>query len=380
MSDDEKLKRILIVDDEEDMVWSLKNNLCNEALRVEILTASSGEEALEVLKSSSQVDLVLTDIKMPGISGLDLLIEIKNRYPYTGVIIMTAFPSNEYKREALLKGSMHFLEKPFDINALRKMVTHALREDNMFKGTVAGVGLIDVIQIKAMSGVSGALRVKDGARRGIIYFDKGQVIHAICDDLEGIDAFFQIMEFSGGILDSLNVTNFPGQTITQPIEALLIEGARRKDEKAAAAAAGKDGASASPEPPDKEEDIANKEDDMAELKDVLTEFTNIPGVNTACLVGRDGFLLDSIAIAGIDTEMIGAIASSGFGSSEAMGNQLGKGHLSMSMIEYENGPVMLSPIGADAFLVIVADKEANLGMIRLKIKKHTSEIEQTAAI
>jgi predicted regulator of Ras-like GTPase activity (Roadblock/LC7/MglB family) len=119
---------------------------------------------------------------------------------------------------------------------------------------------------------------------------------------------------------------------------------------------------------------------MSSLKDVLSEFTNIPGVNTACLVGRDGFLLDSIAISGIDTEMIGAIASSGFGASESMGKQLGKGVMSMSMIEYGNGPVMLSPVGDDAFLVIVADKDANLGMIRLKIKKHASHIAETAAI
>jgi len=63
-----------------------------------------------------------------------------------------------------------------------------------------------------------------------------------------------------------------------------------------------------------------------------------------------------------------------------MGNQLGKGQLSMSMIEYDEGPVMLSPIGEDAFLVVVADKDANLGMIRLKIKKHTGDIVASAAI
>ena len=379
MSGKEKLKKILIVDDEEDILWSLQNNLCNDALQVDIAVAASGEEALKILGNSEQIDLVITDIKMPGISGLDLLIEIKNRYPYTSVIIMTAFPSTEYKKEAILKGSLHFLEKPFDINALREMVTLAVKEDNMFRGTVAGVGLTDVIQIKALSGINSALRVKDGDKQGIIYFENGQVIHAICDDIEGEEAFYQIMEFTGGLLDSISVTNLPDQTITAPVEALLIEGVRRLDEKLAA----EDAAESSADEDSVvniEEDNANKEDDMADLKDVLTEFTNIPGVNTACLVGRDGFLLDSIAISGIDTEMIGAIASSGFGASEAMGAQLGKGALSMSMIEYNEGPVMLSPVGKDAFLVVVAEKDANLGMIRLKIKKHTSQIVESAAI
>ena len=123
-----------------------------------------------------------------------------------------------------------------------------------------------------------------------------------------------------------------------------------------------------------------EEEKMGTLQELLTEFTNIPGVNTACLVGRDGFLLDSVTIAGTDAETIGAIASSGFGASESMGNQLDKGIMAMSMIEYDNGPVMLAPVGSDAFLVIVADKNSNLGMIRLKIKKHAGEIATAAAI
>jgi len=116
------------------------------------------------------------------------------------------------------------------------------------------------------------------------------------------------------------------------------------------------------------------------LADLLTEFTNIAGVSTVCLVGRDGFVLDSVARSGVETEMIGAIASSGFGTSESMGNQLEKGSLSMTMVEYEEGPVMLSPVGQEAFLVVVADKDSNLGMIRLKLKKHSPEIELAAAI
>ena len=94
----DKMKKILIVDDEEDMIWSLQQNINNELLQVEIFTAPSGEEALPIL-NGNHIDLVLSDIRMPGMSGLDLLLEIKNRFPYTQVIIMTAFPSNEFKNE-----------------------------------------------------------------------------------------------------------------------------------------------------------------------------------------------------------------------------------------------------------------------------------------
>ena len=119
---------------------------------------------------------------------------------------------------------------------------------------------------------------------------------------------------------------------------------------------------------------------MTDIQKILAEFTNIDGVHTACLVGRDGFLLDSIARTGIDAEMIGAIASSGFGSAESMGNQLGQGDLTMTMLEYNEGPVMFSPVGSEAFLVIVADQDTNLGWIRIAIKKNSAKIEQAAAI
>ena len=124
----------------------------------------------------------------------------------------------------------------------------------------------------------------------------------------------------------------------------------------------------------------SREDKMATTKEILNELAKIQSVDAVCLVARDGFLLDSIARTGIDTEMIGAIASSGFGASESMGRQLGKGTMTISMIEFEKGPVMLSPVGDDAFLVIIADKDANLGMIRLKLKKHCGELAVAAAI
>jgi predicted regulator of Ras-like GTPase activity (Roadblock/LC7/MglB family) len=118
----------------------------------------------------------------------------------------------------------------------------------------------------------------------------------------------------------------------------------------------------------------NREAAMATAQDILKEFAGQQGVEAVCLVGRDGFLLDSISRTGIDAETVGAIASTGFGSSESIGGQLGKGELNMSMIEFENGPVMFSPVGSDAFVVIIADKQANLGMIRLKLKKYSSEL------
>ena len=418
-----KLKKVLIVDDEEDMIWTLQKNLTNDTLRAEIITASSGEKALEIIKNTP-VDLIVTDIRMSGMSGIDLLIEVRNNYPNIGVIVMTAYPTTESKTKAIIKGSLYFLEKPFDINEMRDVVRHVLREDSLFKGTVAGVELTDIIQINSLSRSSTVLKVRAKNKEGIIFFREGSVVHAICGEFEGEEAFYEIMTFKGGVLEGTKAGGVPTVTIRRSVEALLIEGTRRLDEQRArhgddqelemdeaispddsewksdttvmlsgvatkaergssairddvsffaGSHSGNDGSSHI-------QQIKDAEDSMEGLQKLLGEFTNIPGVNTACLVGRDGFLLDSKAIAGVDTEMIGAIASSGFGASEAMGRQLGKGPLAMTMLEYESGPVMLSPVGSEAFLVVVAERESNLGMIRLKIKRHSKEIQAAAAI
>ncbi|MBU0483136.1 MAG: response regulator [Proteobacteria bacterium] len=230
MAKKKALKKILVVDDEEDIIWSLKEFLVNKELQAEVFTASSGEEALEKL-AQERIDLVITDIKMPGMSGLDLLVEIKNRFPYIVVIIMTAFPSSDFKRESLLKGGLYFIEKPFDIKMVREKVIEALRETGQFKGVLTGINLGVVIQIKCMSESTEALRVTEGSRQGIIFFQRGEIIHAICDELEGEEAFYEIMSFPNGHLDSVNIIELPERTISKPYVALLMEGVRRQDEQ-----------------------------------------------------------------------------------------------------------------------------------------------------
>lgn len=407
MSKQDRKKRVLIVDDEEDMIWSLQKNLPNESLQVIIFIASSGEEALSILEKK-KIDLIVTDIRMPGISGIDLLITVRNKYPDIGVIVMTAFPSTESKAEVMEKGGLRFIEKPFDIKEMRDSVQSALKMDSHFEGKMTGIQLTDIIQINNLSQASTALRVNTDGREGVIYFFEGSIVHATCDDLVGEDAFYKLIRFKGGTIETFYPDTFPESTINTPVGVLLLKGTLLADEmdengdflkeldqeqQPALETVVEDEPPAAIYEPELEssdpviDDVypaemnnLEVEEGMNELKELLTEFTNIPGANTACLVGRDGFLLESVALSGIDAEMIGAIASSGFGASEAMGNQLQKGGMSMTMVEYENGPVMFSPVGTEAFLVIIADKDANLGMIRLKIKKHSKDIEHKAGI
>jgi hypothetical protein len=110
------------------------------------------------------------------------------------------------------------------------------------------------------------------------------------------------------------------------------------------------------------------------LKPLLEEFLKVEGVSAAVVVGRDGFVIESAVSGKVDIEALGAMASTGLGTSEAMGTTLGKGELSQMLVELEKGPILLSPLSADELIAIVADTTANVGRIRYELKKNKERI------
>jgi len=106
---------ILIVDDEKNYPLILSAVLAEEGF--ETLTAHSGLEALELL-ANSDIDLVLTDMKMPSMDGIDLLERIKQENPNLPVIVMTAYGTVEKAVEAMQKGAYNYILKPFDNDQL----------------------------------------------------------------------------------------------------------------------------------------------------------------------------------------------------------------------------------------------------------------------
>jgi DNA-binding NtrC family response regulator len=119
-------KRILIVDDEETLTFSLYQAFIKSPANIEVITAASGEEAARNL-AAAKFDLVLTDIRMPGMDGLELLTQIKKKYPGTRVIVMTAYGSLEKKEESIQKGADYYLEKGTDLSDIRKAVMEFLQ-------------------------------------------------------------------------------------------------------------------------------------------------------------------------------------------------------------------------------------------------------------
>ncbi|MDH7593021.1 MAG: roadblock/LC7 domain-containing protein [Methanomicrobiales archaeon] len=110
------------------------------------------------------------------------------------------------------------------------------------------------------------------------------------------------------------------------------------------------------------------------LKQILSEFLKLDGVSAAVVVGRDGFVIESAVSGKVDIEALGAMASTGVGTSEAMGTELGKGQLTQMLVELQEGPIILSPLSPDELIAIVANNGANIGRIRYELKKNRERI------
>ena len=118
------MDKILIVDDEPNIHYSFRRVLGNE---YEIVSAFSGDEALQQVGDQS-LRLVLMDVRMPGINGLDALQELKHHRPDLPVIMMTAFVSAETAIRATTLDAEDYLVKPFDVDALKRLIATTLRQ------------------------------------------------------------------------------------------------------------------------------------------------------------------------------------------------------------------------------------------------------------
>ena len=101
---------ILVVDDEMMMRNLLKKILSNDGFKV--ILAEDGEDALRIL-GNSKVDLIISDMKMPNLNGLELLRIVKDKYPRIGMVMMTGYGDAYSVKDALLLGADEYITKPF---------------------------------------------------------------------------------------------------------------------------------------------------------------------------------------------------------------------------------------------------------------------------
>ncbi len=402
-------KRILIVDDEKTLLHTFSNSLKAYSSNLEIVTAENGLQAVDILRSL-HVDLVVTDLKMPGMDGFQLLIHMKKHFPDMPVIVMTAVGSPEVADRLRSLGTVSYLEKPINIKDLALKIFQGFAAAS--EGRIFGVTLAGFLQLVVMEQKSCALKIRSGNKSGTLLIKNGDLIDAKTEDLSGEAAACDIVTWEDTEIRMGNYTGERTKKIDAALSEILIDAFRMRDERERAARKRRkpaEGAVAGGEELHEEEEAAEPEgkapargadkkgsgpaqdagagedapaappaDRGRTLRDLLSGLSRLQGVTAACLVGRDGFLIDGVFNANIEAELVGAIGSASFAAAASIGRELGNGELEITMLEFEQSGVIVAPVGNDFLLVIAARKDANFGMLRIKIKKLGREIEAAA--
>ncbi|MEW5814211.1 MAG: response regulator, partial [Spirochaetota bacterium] len=123
------MKRILVVDDEKNMCEVLKLLLENDGYAV--TTAADGREAIEKLNRGEVIDLIISDLKMPGIDGMGILNFLKETGRDLPLVFITAYGSIESAVEAMKKGASDFITKPFNKDVIRHIIARIFQVENL---------------------------------------------------------------------------------------------------------------------------------------------------------------------------------------------------------------------------------------------------------
>ncbi|MGB8252907.1 MAG: response regulator [Anaerolineaceae bacterium] len=240
-----KIKRILIVDDEIPILSVLKNSLKKLGDELEVSTATDGQTALEQLKQNS-FDLVVTDYKMAGMDGLELLEAVRALQPDVVTILMTAYGNDKVEAETRRLNTYRYLIKPVEIDHFRQIVKSALndmtaREDGSeYPGRQAksdGRTLIETetrrtmgelsrvtiypAQNEAMDRILGNLMVRCPAQYALVTEVNGQLI-SVRGERELTDPVVLASLIAGDIAASQEVARVTGQY--QHFQFVLREG------------------------------------------------------------------------------------------------------------------------------------------------------------
>lgn len=233
--------RVLVVDDEENLNWSLVTSLRRENYAADgALTAEDARRRM----TDAPYDCVISDIQMPGMDGFQLLTWLREQRPQPRVIMMTAFGSPSARQEAFRNGVVAFMEKPFDLTMLKHELRKALDANEQQS---VSYDLLEITQVISLGRQDVAVQARVTDRVGQLVFERGELISASFGGLRGEQAFFAMC---AGPAQQAAPTPVPAQVernITQPVSALIFDALLKRD--AGLAAALSTDANASPSSP-----------------------------------------------------------------------------------------------------------------------------------
>jgi CheY-like chemotaxis protein len=229
----ESRHKILLLDDDPDVLEMYKEMLLQLPSKPEIHTAVTGTRALALLEAEP-FRLLMCDLKMPKMDGLQVLSIVRRRFPELRTVVLTGVQDEEFRSRAYALGVDLFWLKPETQQNMQMFVEcleSLLGHDPVggFRG-VQSKSLLDIIQMECLSLSSSVLRITRGTLVGKIWIVGGELIHAETEGAVGETAFRRILEWKSGTFENLPPELEHERTINKPVNALLLEMAQAMDE------------------------------------------------------------------------------------------------------------------------------------------------------
>ena len=227
-------RRILLVDDDANFAGLLKDFLLTyRPGEWTVHTAANYNEALACLKEHS-FNLVVLDLQMPVMDGMQFLTLLKRSYPGLQVIILSGFVTPEKRTHCLQNGAALVLDK-LDFAGGFENICAALENvasvtNEGFRGMLRQVGLPDVLQMECLGRKSTLLEINSHVASGRVFIEDGSIIHAESGPLQGEPALFQLLGLTGGEFHLGPFAKPSRITIDGHWESLLMEAMRLRDE------------------------------------------------------------------------------------------------------------------------------------------------------
>jgi CheY-like chemotaxis protein len=229
----EERHKILLLDDDTELLAVYRDVLAQLPSKPEIHTATNGTRAISLL-DAEPFRLLICDLKMPKMDGLQVLSIVRRRFPELRTVVLTAVPDEEFRARAYALGVDLFWLKP-ETQQNMKMFLECIesllgRDVNIgFRG-IQSKSLIDIIQMECLSQSSTILRLTRGSLVAKIWIQDGELIDAEAEGARGEAAFRRILEWKAGTFENLPAEPGRERTIKKPVNALLLESVQAIDE------------------------------------------------------------------------------------------------------------------------------------------------------
>lgn len=217
---------MLIVDDEP-MIRDMLSKAFRSHGGLNVLTAANGQEAIENL-GKEKIDIIITDLKMPVMSGLKLLAFLNKNNLEIPVIVLTGYGTSEVERKINSFDRFIFFEKPLDVNVLVEYVYGELASRP--PSQIHGISIDAFLQLVDMEMKTCTLTVRSKGKLGYLYFLNGTLITASTGLLTAEDASLEILSWDNIIIEVDNACIIKSREIDKSLMEILLESAQKKDD------------------------------------------------------------------------------------------------------------------------------------------------------